>query len=100
MNVTITVKVKFFATFREMAGGRSGVNVKLSEKATILDLTEELSKLFGDEFRDNLLDFETGQLKSANKVLVNGCNIELLQKMGTPLKDADVVAIFPPVGGG
>lgn len=98
--MTITVKVKLFATFREMAGGRSEVNVKLPEKATILDLTEELSKLFGDEVKDNLLNLETGQLKSANKVLVNGCNIELLQKSGTPLKDGDVVAIFPPVGGG
>lgn len=98
--MTITVKVKLFATFREIAGGRREVNLKLFEKATILDLIEELSKLFSDEFKDNLIDFETARLKSLNKVLVNGHNIEVLQKLRTPVKDGDVVAIFPPVGGG
>jgi len=98
--VTITVKVKLFATFREMAGGRHEVNVKLPKEATIVDLIEELSKILGEEVKDTLLDFKTVDLKPLNKILINGCNVELLQKLSTPLKDGDVVALFPPVGGG
>ncbi|KPV62614.1 MAG: ThiS family protein [Candidatus Bathyarchaeota archaeon BA1] len=98
--MTITVKVKLFATFREVAGGRREADVELPEKATVMDLIEGLSQLFGYEIKDNLLDFETGDLKPLNKVLINGCNAELLQKLKTPLKEGDVVALFPPVGGG
>ena len=100
LNVAITVKVKLFATFREMAGGKHEVNVKLPKEATIIDLIEELTKILGEEVKDALLDFKTGDLKPLNKILVNGCNVELLQKLRTPLKDGDVVALFPPVGGG
>jgi len=98
--MTITVKVKLFATFREMAEGRREIDVKLPKEATIIDLIEELTKILGEEVKDTLLDFKTGDLKSLNKILVNGCNVELLQKLRTPLKDGDVVALFPPVGGG
>lgn len=98
--MTITVKVKLFATFREMAGGRQEVHVKLPKEATIIDLIEELPKILGEEVKETLLDFKTGDLKPLNKILVNGCNVELLQKSRTPLKNGDVVALFPPVGGG
>lgn len=98
--MSISVKVKLFATFREITGGQRIVVVKLSRKATIKDLVEELSKLFGKEIEDVLLDPKTDNLKSFNNVLINGHNIKLLQKLRTKLDNGDTVAFFPPVGGG
>jgi len=98
--MTITLKVKLFAAFREMAGGRNEVNVKLPKEATIIELIEELSKILGEGVKEALLDSKTGDVKPLNKILVNGRNVELLQKLSTLLKDGDVVALFPPVGGG
>lgn len=98
--MSISVKVKLFATFREITGGQRIVVVKLPRKATIKNLIEELSKLFGQEIKDIILDPKTGNLKSFNNVLVNGHNIKLLQKLRTTLDNGDTVAFFPPVGGG
>ncbi|MFX1565557.1 MAG: MoaD/ThiS family protein [Promethearchaeota archaeon] len=41
-----------------------------------------------------------GSLKSYFHVLVNGRHVRLQQGLQTPLTDGDVVAIFPPIGGG
>jgi molybdopterin converting factor small subunit len=34
------------------------------------------------------------------KVLLNGRSVEYLSGMETPVADDDVIALFPPVGGG
>jgi len=98
--VSINVKVKLFATFKEMAGGQGVVDVRLHRKATIRNIIEELSKIFGQEFEDAILDPRTERIKSFNTILVNGHNIELLQKLRTKLNDGDTVTFFPPAGGG
>ncbi|GAJ22964.1 unnamed protein product, partial [marine sediment metagenome] len=43
---------------------------------------------------------DTRELRKTVNILVNGRGLDLLQKLDTPLKDGDVVAIFPPVAGG
>ena len=98
--MSIGVRVKLFATFRDIAGGQGVVDVRLSREATLKDLIEELSKLFGKEIENVLLDPKTGSLKSFNNVLVNGHNVKLLQELRTKLDNGDTVALFPPVGGG
>jgi len=98
--MSIDVRVKLFATFRDIAGGQGVVDVRLSREATVKNLIEELSKLFGKEIENMLLDPKTGSLKSFNNVLVNGQNVKLLQELRTKLDNGDTVAFFPPVGGG
>ena len=98
--MSIGVRVKLFATFRDIAGGQGVVDVRLSREATLKDLIEELSKLFGKEIEIMLLDPKTGSLKSFNNVLVNGHNVKLLEELRTELDNGDTVALFPPVGGG
>jgi len=66
------------------------------------------SKLFSDEVSpdtdpfsaDNKLLDENGELKRGTIILVNGHNILHLEKLATPVKDGDIVALFPPGGGG
>ncbi len=90
------VIVKFFASVREAAGVKS----REMEARNIRHLLDILVQEFGPPFRDTVIDPDTGELKRFFSCMVNGRRIELLNGYGTELRDGDVVAIFPPVGGG
>ena len=89
------VRVKFFATIRKL----TGTNETSVDAASIHELLSKLEGEYGSEFISEILD-ENGEMKLAVKILVNGLNIVHLQEFDTPLSFNDVVAIFPPVGGG
>jgi molybdopterin converting factor small subunit len=104
------VKVKFFATFREVFGAEK--EIELESGSTIQDLLNVLCD--SRRCRQKIFD-RSGKLKPYIKILKNGRNIPLfedtrielegkrIQFLGgihTELEDGDVVAIFPPVGGG
>jgi len=82
------VKVKLFATLAQIARKRM-VEV---EATSASELLEKLAEIYGEDFKRELLG---GMI-----FLVNGINIEHLKGLDTPLKDGDVVSIFPPIGGG
>lgn len=82
------VRVKLFATLAQIAGRRE-VEV---EAASASQLLQRLYELFGEAFRR--------ELEQDMIMLVNGHNVEHLKGMDTPLKDGDVVSLFPPAGGG
>jgi MoaD family protein len=89
------VRVKFFAYFREMFGGREK-EISLAHGATVLDLLNILAdSAWG---REEL--FEKEQLKPHLVLMKNGTNIQSLNGLGTGLEDGDVIAIFPLMGGG
>ncbi|MHA2351876.1 MAG: ubiquitin-like small modifier protein 1 [Candidatus Thorarchaeota archaeon] len=90
------VLVKFFATVREIAGVKS---IEL-EAGNIRELLHLLVQTYGNKFKDTVLDNDTGELKQFFSCMINGKRIELLDGYDTVLKDNDVVALFPPVGGG
>lgn len=103
--------MKFFATFREVFGGAEK-EIELESGSTIQDLLNVLCD--SRRCRQKIFD-RSGKLKPYIKILKNGRNIPLfedtrielegkrIQFLGgihTELEDGDVVAIFPPVGGG
>jgi len=81
------VKVRVFATLRGIVG-KSELEV---QAGTVGELLEKLYS----EYPRMKKELEKGVV-----ILVNGKNIEHLEKLNTKLKDEDVVSIFPPVGGG
>lgn len=86
--VLIMIKVKFFATLYEHTGKRE---IDLETASNVEDLLNRIEEMF------------PGSLKILEKgymILVNGINIESLDKLRTKLKDGDTVSIFPKVGGG
>ena len=83
------VKVKFFATLREIAGRRE---IEVSGVSTVGELLNALYKNFGESFREEIED--------KNMILVNGKNILDMDGYDTPLEEGDEVSIFPPAGGG
>lgn len=72
------IKVRLFATLRANRGKE--LVLDLAEGASVMDIIEEL-KIDKEEVAILLINGRDGQLD-------------------TPLKNEDVVSIFPPVGGG
>jgi molybdopterin synthase sulfur carrier subunit len=87
--------VRLFTVLRILAGEREVI----LEAPDVDELIKLLVKRFDSEFQRMLLE-EDGSLKHYFHVLVNGRHIRLLDGINTSLKEGDVVAIFPPLGGG
>ena len=90
--------MKAFATLRDAFQGGS-MTIELSEDSRIKDLLKELEKNLGEGFRKSVLK-DQENLNPNIKVLVNGREISYLDGVETKLKDGDIVAFIPPVGGG
>ncbi|NIS59216.1 MAG: MoaD family protein [Proteobacteria bacterium] len=90
------VVVKLFTTLRELTGEKQ---IEVRGDA-VAEIVEKVVEKYGSKFRDTLLDKETGRIKPFYNILVNGIRLSLREGLDTEVKDGDVIAIFPPVGGG
>ena len=87
------IKVKFFASFRELF--QEG-EVELPNGSTMRDLLNFLCD--SSKRREGI--FDGNELKPYLSILKNGQHIFHLNGLETKLDDGDTVAMFPPVGGG
>jgi len=92
------VEVKFYAMLREIAG-KKAERVVLPPKSSVGDLIDLLVERYGDEFARYIYDSEK-QVRNFLSYMLNGVNINSLDRFDTMLKDGDVLALLPPVGGG
>ena len=92
------VEIRFFTTLREITGKRLE-EIQFQNPITVEELLTRLSKKYGREFREYLYN-EKGKVHSYLSILVNGKSTNVLQGLDTKLKEGDVIAILPPVGGG
>jgi molybdopterin synthase sulfur carrier subunit len=90
------IRVKFFATFKELFGGGEK-EIELGSGASIQDLINLLcvsaqcrQEIFGN----------SDKLRPYIKILKNGRHIQFLDGVHTKLGEGDVVTVFPPAGGG
>ena len=88
------MQVKFFATLRDIAKAKE-IEVDAQDIEALLD---KLVEMYGDPFREAI--FDDGKVRKFFKILHNGRDIDFEQGLKTKLESEDVVAIFPPVGGG
>ena len=94
------VKIRFFTNLREIVGKREETLMfSQAEPITISLALKMLSEKYGEQFNEYLYS-STGQPKGFLQFLINGTSASTLKGLETPLKDGDVLAILPPVGGG
>lgn len=93
------VTVRVFATFREIIGLKE-IEVDLPTDATVISLIDFLSKNYSHgKLKKEVFD-RNGNIRKFVKILVNGRDTYFLSGPSTQLNDGDIVAMFPPVGGG
>jgi len=93
------VRIKFFATFRDLLNLKEiEINLTSSESYTIGQLLEDLIDKFPTLQAEIFNEDKT--IRRMTHILVNGRNIIHLQGLETDIKSTDEIALIPPVGGG
>jgi sulfur-carrier protein len=97
----VEVKVRFFTNLREIVNKREETLTFASgDKVTVDLVLRTLAQKYGKPFMEYVYNGKTGQPKNFLQFLVNGTSTSTLNGLETELRDGDVLAILPPVGGG
>ena len=92
------MKVNFFATLRDIAGGKS-VEFDLNQGITAGELLEAIMVKF-PPMRKELMNAD-GKMYGHVHVFINGRDVQFMEDdFQTRITQADTVNIFPAVGGG
>lgn len=91
----MNIKVKFFASFREVFGAREK-DLTFPEDARVRDLLEAIA----DSPRRREAIFAGDALKPLVIVMKNATSIQSLEGLDTPLAEDDTIAVFPFITGG
>ncbi|MFW6111341.1 MAG: ubiquitin-like small modifier protein 1 [Thermoproteota archaeon] len=95
------VEIRFFANLREIVGKKvETVEFPEEEEISVERVLQQLVNLYGEGFVDFVFNSETGEIEDYLTFMVNGKSIATLQGIKTKVKNDDVLAILPPVGGG
>jgi molybdopterin synthase sulfur carrier subunit len=91
------MQIRVYATLRTLMG-QAKISLPVEGATTVEDVLRRLAQAY-PMLEDKLWD-ANGYLTGYVTVLLNGRSIEYLQGLATPVTEADVMALFPPVGGG
>lgn len=92
----MTIRVRFFARFRELLG--TDIPALPAEGETIEGLVRKVAAKNREGY-DAIFDGD-GTIREFVIVLRNGKRVELPDAGKTPVTDGDEIAVFPPVAGG
>lgn len=95
----INIKVRIFAAFRDILGIKE-TDLQFPSNITVRSLIQALSNRYSQGKLERRIFDESGKVQKYVKILVNGRDVDFLDGPSTQLKDGDVLAMFPPVGGG
>lgn len=90
------LELRFFATFREAAGGKTVVR-EFEAATDVGDVLRALEAEYDGMAGRLIVD---GDLAPQINVLKNGREVLHLEGLSTPLEDGDRLSVFPPVAGG
>ena len=92
------LKVQFFSLLR-MLIKQEHIDLPAVEGETVEQLLQRTQQQLATPFLHKLLA-EDGSMLAGTIILVNRRNIHHLEGLQTPIKDSDVIAMFPPGAGG
>jgi molybdopterin synthase sulfur carrier subunit len=91
------MQVRAYATLRDVLG-QPRVSIPVEGSATVGEVLDVLVQ--AHPLLDGKLWDADRKLTGFVTIVLNGRPIQYLQGLNTPVTDADVLALFPPVGGG
>jgi molybdopterin synthase sulfur carrier subunit len=91
------IRVRFFGDLRKNIDKRWMI-VEVPQDSTLHELISNIANNLDSSFLDKVV--EKNAVRSEIRILVNGRNINYLNKLNTKLSDGDVVTIMPIAGGG
>jgi molybdopterin synthase sulfur carrier subunit len=92
----MTVKIRFFARFRELFG--TDIITDIAAGMTFTSLITTIAKKNPEGYAA-IFDKE-GAFRDFVILMKNGKRIDLADATKTPVEDGDEIAVFPPVAGG
>jgi len=92
----MTVKIRFFARFRELLG--TDIITDIVAGMTFTSLITTIAKKNPEGYAA-IFD-EKGDFRDFVILMKNGKRIDLADAAKTPVEDGDDIAVFPPVAGG
>jgi len=92
----MSVKVRFFARFRELLG--TDIMTELKVGTTLAALVSGIAKKNREGY-DAIFD-EQGSFREFVILMRNGKRVETADAGKTAVADGDEIAVFPPVAGG
>ncbi len=92
----MTVKIRFFARFRELLGNDIITDVDTGKMFTplITTIAQKNPEGYAAIFDEN------GAFREFVILMKNGKRIDIADAAQTPVEDGDEIAVFPPVAGG
>ncbi|MFQ6134440.1 MAG: MoaD/ThiS family protein [Nitrososphaerales archaeon] len=97
-HVAMKVTVKYFAMIRDMTQKKQDV-LDFGEETSVQTMLSRLCDMYGEEFKQSVCTAE-GSLKEGLILLLNGEAVNREEFRTKMLKEGDMAAIMPPVGGG
>ena len=92
------IKIQFYSLIRLLLK-QEKFELPACDNETVEQLLQRLQGQITTPFLHKLLE-ENGEPILGTIIMVNRRNIHHLEKLATPVKDGDVVALFPPGAGG
>ena len=95
------ISVRFFTVLREFTGKKEEtLQFGVEERVTVNLVLRTLAARYGKSFAEYVFDTQTGAVKGFLQFFINGQSTSAFNGLDSPLKDGNVLAIVPPVGGG
>ena len=82
-----------------MAGVREE-ELKVKDGSALISLIMKVALKYCEEAFNYLFVKSTKKIDPAIQFLINGINVQKIHGQDTKLKEGDVIAIIPPIGGG